>query len=332
MQNKLHYLKARVEKVALAFLFSTSLIGCSSLSSEKIVNLSANFSIPKEEILINIQDEVERVKEQYYLFELSTDLETKATTNAQKADIFYKLGVVNYQLGLYAQSKLMFLNCLRLKSDYGPAYNFLGIFYADEGNYVACYDAFDSAIELGDDQDFAFFNRSIALYYAGKKARALTDVKLITDFDNSDPYRSIWYFLIQRDLSGEASAITDLKIRNSFANKDGGEFGFAIISYLLGDISKTDLFRSAKDPNLTITEQNELLCEIYFYLGKNALYHGKKQEAYDYFRLCVLTSCYGFLEYRLALIEIKQLEEEFFATQDKKANKIINKEIEDINE
>ena len=73
----------------------------------------------------------------------------------------------------------------------------------------------------------------------------------------------------------------------------------------LGKLSGQELILSAVHPDPT--KQREQLCESYFYSGMQALLSGQKDQAIQLFRASVATDISEFVEYQVALTELKRL-------------------------
>lgn len=95
---------------------------------------------------------------------LSEILHRAELTEEQSAQLFYDRGVMFDSVGLRSLARLDFMRALRLKPDMPEVYNFLGIHYTLNGSFEQAYEAFDSALELAPNYDFAYLNRGIAFY------------------------------------------------------------------------------------------------------------------------------------------------------------------------
>ena len=307
--------KARAHHNALAFIIcttvlSTALTGCSALQPSSIAEpqlLSGDFAVPASEIVLTVPVMAAVERDQMLIVQLSELIDHEADNAADRAELFYELGVIYDRLGLEGSARTMFMNALVEKPDYAPAYNFLGIYLASAERFADAYEAFDAALELAPDSVYTNFARAIALYYGKRPQTSLRDIETFYRADRNDPYRMIWYYLIEDATAGHETALLHLKQRYLQANKQEDYFGYHVIDYLTGLISKAQLLSLVKDPQLPMYLKIERACEVYFYLGKEAQRQGQLKAAFDYFHLAARTDKYDFLENRYALFEIRRM-------------------------
>ncbi len=104
------------------------------------------------------------------LAKLNEILARAELTTEQRARFHYDRGVIYDSVGLRILGRIDFHQALKLQPDLADAYNFLGIYYTQEGEFESAYEAFDAVLELSPEYDYAFLNRGIALYYAIAKS------------------------------------------------------------------------------------------------------------------------------------------------------------------
>ncbi len=311
------WLKAGERHGALAFFISAlSAAAAALLLSGCQVNfegqtqgqiLVGDFSVPQSEIVLTVPVMAAVERDQMLVVQLSELLDHEARSAQDRAEIFYELGVVYDRLGLEGSARTMFMNALVEKPDYAPAYNFLGIYLASAERFQDAYEAFDAVLELNPQSVYTNFARAIALYYGKRPQLALQDIEVFYQADRNDPYRMLWYYLIERETSDYAAALLHLKQRYAAAVKREDYFGYHIIDYLTGLTTKEQLLFMVKDPQVPMYLKIERACEVYFYLGKEAQRLNEPKLAFDYFHLCARTDKYDFLEYRYALFEIRRM-------------------------
>ena len=134
-------------------------------------------------------------------------------SDGQRAELYYQRGVEYDKVGLRALARFDFNQALSLKPDMVDAYNFLGIHFTQLQEFNQAYDAFDSAIELAPDHEFAFLNRGIALYYGGRPNLASADFETFRQYQQNDPYRVLWQYLSDLEINKE-KATSDLRLNN----------------------------------------------------------------------------------------------------------------------
>ncbi len=274
--------------------------GCASRQ-----DLSDPFSVPPENIVLAEPATVDSEHDQYLIAQLSQMVDEKLDPQ-ERAEIYYEMGIIYDRMGLTRAARAMFMNALMERPDYADVYNFLGIYYVSAGMLSEAYEVYDSALEVDPASSYTYFNRAIALYYGNRAALAMDDIAVFYAIDPDDPYRQLWYFLIDKKANGSAAALQRLK-RHYEAAADHSDWAYRIIEFYLGLMNEPDFIATLKDKDLSPSGRAERLCEAYFYLGKQKLAQGQVKLAYDYFHLCVATRVCGFLEYRYAQLEISRL-------------------------
>lgn len=150
----------------------SSLYGCSSMDAGTSVRSSepdeakAILAVPLQ---VSYQNELALAKIGQLLS--SSDLNPD-----QRAELYYERGVVFDRVGLRTMARIDFNRALRERPDFAEAYNFIGVYLTQQQDFDNAYDAFDSALELAPDYDYAFLNRGIALYYGQRPKLAVEDL------------------------------------------------------------------------------------------------------------------------------------------------------------
>ncbi len=240
-------------------------------------------------------------KSEIALARLTEVIQRAEVTDEQRAQLLYDRGVVYDSVGLRSLARLDFNRALRLKPDMVEAYNFLGIHYTQLQDFDQAYEAFDSALELAPEHEYAYLNRGIALYYGERSALAVDDLNTFYGLKKSDPYRLLWLYLIDQDIDNE-KALQNLKERA----KDIGDDVWAksIVRLYSGEIEQAEFIRDIALNVRSNKEFSERLCEAYFYLGKFNLLKGDKRVAANYYKLALSTNVYEFVEHRYAKLEL----------------------------
>ncbi len=282
-------------KFLYTFCFVTlylSLQGCSSLNSNSESTIGQ--LVIAEPMVINYKSEVA-------LARLTEVLQRAEVTDEQRAQLFYDRGVIYDSVGLRSLARLDFNRALRLKPDMVDAYNFLGIHYTQLQEFDQAYEAFDSALELAPDHQYAYLNRGIALYYGERANLAVDDLKVFYQQKVSDPYRLLWLYIVEQAVDKQ-SALVNLKQRSN--NIDDNVWAKQIVRLFTGELSQQNFIQ---DITLGVTsnkEFSERLCEAYFYLGKLNLLQGDKRAAANFYKLALSTNVYEFVEHRYARLEL----------------------------
>ena len=241
-------------------------------------------------------------KSEIALVRLTDVIQRAEVTDEQRAQLLYDRGVIYDSVGLRSLARLDFNRALRLKPDLVEAYNFLGIHYTQLQEFDQAYEAFDSAIELSPEHEYAYLNRGIALYYGDRANLAVDDLTMFYQQNNGDPYRLLWLYIVERDVS-ELQALENLKQRAD--NISSRVWGKNIIRLYAGELSQAEFLNKVTDNVASNKEFTERLCEAYFYLGKLNLMHGKKRAAANFYKLALSTNVYEFVEHRYAKLELE---------------------------
>ena len=296
---------------AMALALCAALTGCQSqVPSDG--NLAAVNPLSEDEIILTVPVRELADYDQLMVLKLSEILDKCAVDSAERAQLFYELGIVYDRMGLDSSARVMFMNAIFEKPDFAPAYDFMGVYLASAGHFQDAYEAFDSALELarkqGQKRIFTYFSRAIALYYGERAPMALADFERDYAQRRGDPYRLLWGYILESEVYGEKTALEKLAVRATDAAAEQQEaFGMRLVDYVLGRLSEEKLLDQMRDPSLTMQERIERVCEGYFYLGKAEQIRGRDLRAFWFYHLAVATEKYDFLEHRYARLEIERL-------------------------
>ena len=279
----------------------SSLYGCSSMDAGTSVHSSepdeakAILAVPLQ---VSYQNELALAKIGQLLS--SSDLNPD-----QRAELYYERGVVFDRVGLRTMARIDFNRALRERPDFAEAYNFIGVYLTQQQDFDNAYDAFDSALELAPDYDYAFLNRGIALYYGQRPKLAVEDLSEFYRRRPEDPYRVLWLYMAEQQVDAQQA---DKALQRRYKQHAGDEWGWAIVSVFAGQQSEAEFMRQLSASAKNNRELAERLCEAYFYLGKWHLAQGKTNLAESYFKLSMANNVYDFIEHRYAMLELVQLE------------------------
>lgn len=222
-------------------------------------------------------------------------------SDGQRAELYYQRGVEYDKVGLRALARFDFNQALSLKPDMVDAYNFLGIHFTQLQEFNQAYDAFDSAIELAPDHEFAFLNRGIALYYGGRPNLASADFETFRQYQQNDPYRVLWQYLSDLEIDKE-KATSVLRLNAELISES--VWAKNVIKLYLGEMSQNTFIGLLADNVNSNEGLTERLCEAYFYLGKYSQIQGDNYAALNFFKLALSTNVYEFVEHRYAKLEL----------------------------
>ncbi|PKH98503.1 lipoprotein NlpI, partial [Shewanella sp. 11B5] len=233
-------------------------VGASMLLSGCAATLGSKDNIAGQMIVAPVMPDY---KLEVTLAKLNEILATMELTDEQRARFHYDRGVIYDSVGLRLLGRIDFHQALKLQPDLADAYNFLGIYYTQEGEFDSAYEAFDGVLELSPNYDYAFLNRGIALYYGERYELAVNDMKAFYDRDPSDGYRALWLYLMSSSIDSKL-ALADLGIqRQQLKDQD---WASVLVDFYLGKINQEQVFAAAKEGLSQPKEYAERLCEAYF--------------------------------------------------------------------
>jgi lipoprotein NlpI len=285
-------------KVALVIVIS-SLQGCAS-SPENDDSLAMNQLIIVEPLAINYKSEIAIAR-------LTDVIQRAEITDAQRAELYYDRGVVYDSVGLRSLARLDFNRALRLKPDFVDAYNFLGIHFTQLQEFNQAYEAFDSAIDLAPEHEYAYLNRGIALYYGGRAELSIDDFSTFQQRKSNDPYRILWMYLAE-SAANNLDAQTSLKL--AAEQVEESVWAKNIIELYLGEITEQKFISQLSIGVNSNKALSERLCEAYFYLGKYYQLKDNNELAANFFKLALSTNVYEFVEHRYAKLELDLMRQE----------------------
>ncbi|QYJ96727.1 lipoprotein NlpI [Shewanella alkalitolerans] len=288
----------KLRSVSLAVMTSLSLLltGC----------VSTQPAATAEQGKLMIAPVMPDYKLEVTLARLNDILASAELTPEQRARFHYDRGVIYDSVGLRILSRIDFHQSLKLQPNLADAYNFIGIYYTQEGEFESAYEAFDAVLELSPDYDYAYLNRGIALYYGQRDELAVADMQSFYQANEQDGYRALWLYITESKLDGE-QAMQHLAANR--AKLDDSQWSTTLVDFYLGKESREQVFEVAKQGLSHPNEYAERLCEAYFYIAKIAEKQGNYSDAANYFRLALATNIYDFVEHRYARVELAKINE-----------------------
>lgn len=280
------------------------LSACQTAPREQLGVLTESLSQP-EPLLVPYQTEIAIAK-------INEMLPIATLTDVQRARLHYDRGVLYDSVGLTILARFDFMRALRLKPDMADAYNFLGIHQTLSGDFNEAYEAFDAALELDPQYQYAYLNRAIALQYDGKLALSLRDFQTFASLSPTDPYRALWLFQAHASMPSADPKFTAIETAQQqlmalAPQLDRKHWANAIVRFYLGQIDETALMAAAMDDVTTPKQRAENLCEVYFYLGKWYQLQQHYSKAVHFYKLSLATNVYEFVEHRYARVEIERI-------------------------
>lgn len=284
-------------QIICAFVLA-SLAGCSQHSGVWFANTQPS---PPPAVVLATPLQV-TYQNELALARLGQMLSTDGLNSDQKAALLYERGMMFDRVGLRTMARIDFSRALHEKPDFAEAYNFLGVYMTQQQDFDNAFDAFDSAIELAPNYDYAYLNRGIALYYANRPELAVKDMEVFESHKHSDPYRALWLFITDVQLDQQKALD---KLKGLYDTYHSDEWGWQIVEVYLGKKSSNDFIQHISDFTANNRELAERLCEAYFYLAKLSQLQGNSDQADAYFKLALANNVYDFIEHRYALLELQ---------------------------
>ena len=222
-------------------------------------------------------------------------------TEDERAELLFKRGLLHDSVGLPSLAFLDFKQALRFNPRLYQAYNSIGIYHTVRNDYIEAYESFDAVLEMNNEYEFAYLNRGMALYYAGRAELAVPDMQRYYEQQPGDAYRLLWRYFAAHQVDPE-QAFTQLQ--QDSASLEQGLWVNNIVAFYLGELSQSVLLSSILEGIDTRNQMNERLCEAYFYLGKFYRHLGQEKVASNFFKLALSTNIFEFVEHRFARVEL----------------------------
>jgi lipoprotein NlpI len=251
-------------------------------------------------VQIDYQDEVKLLRLNQLVAEHKGD-------QKQKALLFYERGIIYDRMGLSAHSRYDFTQSINADPTFPEAYNSLGIYLLLGQSFDEAFDAFDAAIELNGKMQYSYLHRAVGLYQVKRYPLASRDINTFYEMDKSDPYRTLWRYIIDSKIDPEKALIT---LQEEQVTGNGNRYVWSLIDVIAGRISEKDFFETIGNGVETNKEIAQRLCEAYFYLAHFHKLSGNLDKAIYYFKLTTTTNIHEFIEYKYALMELASIQKE----------------------
>ncbi|GLT18147.1 lipoprotein NlpI [Vibrio zhanjiangensis] len=274
-------------------------VGCSSL-----VDRQPDWVLPPmvEALQPTLQQEVQIAR-------LSQLLQRDDLPNEARAKMYFERGSYYDSVGLRNLARLDYEQSLAIIPSQSELFNLLGVYFTENRNFDAAYDAFDSALELAPDNAYAARNRAIALYYGDRVALALEDMQKHYDQDPSDPFRALWLYIVKSEVSPDQAKN---ELQQSYKNGDR-QWGWFLVAIMLGEVSEKDAFNAIYSTSKDRTIRAQRLTEAYFYLGKRYQSMGTERDlakAVSFYKLAISFNVFDYVEHRYAFLELQSIYEQ----------------------
>jgi lipoprotein NlpI len=176
-----------------------------------------------------------------------------------------------------------------------------GSAYWGKEDYARALQDYDQAVRLNPRDSDAFRGRGITHFYLGQFDAAHQDTAIAVQLDPTDVYSALWLYLAEIKLGQDAR----VGLARRAATLKSVRWPNSVIQFYLGAVSAQDVLSSAKNPDPV--DNNNQLCEAYFYIGEDVLAHGRQEEAKQFFEKSVATGVTSFFEYHGAMVELSRM-------------------------
>jgi lipoprotein NlpI len=199
----------------------------------------------------------------------------------------------------------------RAIQDYGQAikaepnnagnFNDRGIAFNGKKDYQRALQDLDQAVEMKPRDASILGNRGVTNFFLGQFKAAEDDLALSVRLMPTDPTSLIWLY-VASSKSGE-NAVPELR-KNSAVLKSTG-WPLPVIQMYLHVNTSSDVLVAAKG-NDAIRNKKQL-CQAYFFLGEDALFHGNLTEAKKLFQEAIATRAMDAFEFMGASAELDRI-------------------------
>ena len=239
------------------------------------------------------------------LANISQKLYSKDIDANSQVQLLFKRATIYDSFGFRAFAQSDFNQVLNYGVEIPEIYNFLGIYAMNDGDFSSAFIAYNSALELDEDYQFAYINRAIALYRNERFDAAKADALKFYHYSPNEPVRLLWLYLIEDKIDAK---IAKEKLQSRFDRlEDQSIWGCDIIRFYLGQLSESRLMINLQQNVANNRELAERLSETYFYLGKYYQRKGDIKRAEVLFKYALSNNVYNFIEHQQAQFEIQQL-------------------------
>ncbi len=283
----MEYIQKYFIVIVLFFFFSVA--GCSSAPNADFLPIATPLSANSQQ--------------QLAIKRLSDILNHVDLSDEQKAELHFQRGIRYDVIGFLHLASFDFNQALKYKPTLAEAYNYLGVYSTLSSNFPVAYDAFDSVLELKPEHQFAYLNRGIALLYGGRAELALSDFTAFNELEPSDPYRHLWLYIAQREVSAEQA---QAKLKENRSKLKDEAWATSLVDLYLGSVSENDFIEQLEENIESEDDFARRLCEAYFYLAKLKQFTQQHDAAKHYFKLALAANVYEFVEHRYAKFELER--------------------------
>ncbi|MGB6543637.1 MAG: tetratricopeptide repeat protein [Xanthobacteraceae bacterium] len=215
---------------------------------------------------------------------------------------YYQLGYTYLRKLDYDNATKYLTQAIKYDPKYYRSYERRGQAYLYERNLASAIRDLDRAIDLQPIEDELYQYRGHTNLFLGRFGAAADDFVAAMKIDPQYPYYAIWLHMARvREGINDAS---ELAVNaNSY---DHSQWPAPIFALFLGSMNLDALFAAAQTAGGTVPQQGQI-CEANFYAGFYQAAQGKRDEATRLFQAVGSNCPQGYIEYKLAPIELDRL-------------------------
>jgi len=216
--------------------------------------------------------------------------------------VHHNIGLMLMRLGRFTEAIDPLNECLRVDPGYRDARYLLGDAYSRSGRYADAVDSWTTFLALVPNGPEALHNRAWNYMYLGAHGEAAAaDARQLLRTQGwriePAPFMALLAHLGYRQVARDADARAILE--EASTKWPASAWPYPVVRYLLGALSADQLLAAA--------DTNDRKTEAHTYLGMDLLLKGKPDEARTHFEWVREYGNKRFLEYPLALAELKRL-------------------------
>lgn len=291
-------------------LFILTLSGCASVLDQTTEVSKKKASVlenePSAELALVEPAPVSQAKQAEFA-QLSRLLEQSELTDEQRTVLHYRRAILFDEFGLPTLALLDMNQALEINPALAEAWNFLGVYYVQQGNFQMAYEAFDSVLELQPEHEYVYLNRGLAAYFDEQYELAYQDLADYYFQNQTDGHRIAWLYFSAYELdSGRAEE----QLSQHLKQVKVGSWDASILLLFEGELPEHEFLKQAFSNVESHEALLERLCEAYFYLGKKSSMAGELEQAMNFYKLALMTNVYSYVEYRAARAELYRLRQQ----------------------
>ncbi|MCE0493321.1 lipoprotein NlpI [Vibrio sp. DNF-1] len=288
------------------------LLGCASSDKQNSENIRWLYPPMARPVQVSLDKEVK-------IAQLTELLGRKNIPDDVRAKMFLERGDLYDSVGLKNLARLDLERSLDLNPAQSEAFNMLGVYYTETGQFDSAYEAFDSAIELNAKNAFAKRNQAIALYYGQRPKLAIEPLEQVKPDKVEAPFHYLWVYIIESELD-PVKAKADLK--RTYSEHHPDVWGWSLVRMMLNPKADSQTFKQILDSTKDNTVLAQRLTEAYFYLAKRYQMKGQYADAIALYKLSLSFNIYEYIENRYAMLELEKIYHHLKALQIKGKEKV----------